>query len=76
MINKFYISCAILIFYATKINAQCAMCKAVVEADLKNGGQAGAGLNQGILYLMVMPYFAMLLFGILYYFQNQKKQTL
>ena len=34
-------------------NAQCAMCKAVVESG--NPEQA-EGLNSGILYLMVFPY--------------------
>tara|TARA_B000000437_G_C11685417_1_gene320755 strand:+ start:1397 stop:1555 length:159 start_codon:yes stop_codon:yes gene_type:complete len=51
------------------------MCKAAVEANIKDGGSAGLGLNQGILYLMAMPYFAMVLFGLFYYFQKQKKQT-
>ena len=50
------------------------MCKAVVEANLKEGGSAGAGLNDGILYLMVMPYLAMLFFAIFYYLQKNKKQ--
>ena len=74
MKNKIYISVMFFTFLVTKLNAQCAMCKAAVEANLKDGGQAGAGLNQGILYLMAMPYIAMLLFGIFYYFQNQNKQ--
>jgi len=52
------------------------MCKAAVEANLKDGGSAGAGLNEGILYLMAMPYIAMLLFGILYYFQKRSKQSI
>jgi len=51
------------------------MCKAVVEANLKEGGSAGAGLNEGILYLMAMPYVAIILFGIFYYFQKRKNQT-
>lgn len=63
----------VLVFHA-KLNAQCAMCKAVVEANLKEGGNAGAGLNEGILYLMAMPYIAVLLFGAFYYLQQRKKQ--
>ena len=59
----------------TKLSAQCAMCKAVVEANLKEGGSAGAGLNEGILYLMATPYIAVLLFSIFYYLQQRKKQT-
>ena len=76
MINKINVIFLLLTFYAIKLNAQCAMCKAAVEANLKDGGNAGAGLNQGILYLMAMPYIAMLLFGAFYYFQKRKKQTL
>ena len=76
MMNKINLIFLLLIFFAIKLNAQCAMCKAAVEANLKDGGNAGAGLNQGILYLMAMPYIAMLLFGAFYYFQKRKKQTL
>ncbi|MCF6182893.1 MAG: hypothetical protein L3J60_12855 [Lutibacter sp.] len=43
-------------------NAQCAMCRAVVESG--NPSQA-EGLNTGILYLMVFPY---LLVGGLVFF--------
>ena len=75
MKNKIYLGVLFLIIFAKNLNAQCAMCKAAVEANLKDGGSAGAGLNQGILYLMAMPYIAMLLFGALYYFQKRKKQT-
>ena len=74
--NKLNLIFLLLMFYAIKLNAQCAMCKAAVEANLKDGGNAGAGLNQGILYLMAMPYIAMLLFGAFYYLQKRKKQTL
>jgi hypothetical protein len=48
------------------------MCKAVVEANLEAGGSAGAGLNDGILYLMAMPYISILLFCLFWYFQNKK----
>jgi hypothetical protein len=49
------------IFFVVDSNAQCAMCKAVVE----NGGQEMAeGINSGITYLMVFPY---LLVAILAY---------
>jgi len=76
MKNKILFSFLIALFFHTKLSAQCAMCKAVVEANLKEGGSAGAGLNEGILYLMAMPYIAVLLFGIFYYFQKRNnKQT-
>ena len=47
--------------------------KAVVEADLESGRTKGAGLNEGILYLMATPYLAMLCFGIFYTIQKRKK---
>lgn len=62
----------ILLFFAHMSNAQCAMCKAVVESgDLSEA----EGLNSGILYLMVFPY---LLIGTLLYFiiKNRKKNKI
>ncbi|MGB1284813.1 MAG: hypothetical protein ACPG44_10190 [Polaribacter sp.] len=49
--------------------AQCAMCKAVVE----NGNETMAeGLNDGITYLMVVPY---ILVGVLFYFIYRHKKN-
>ena len=75
MKNKIAIITLMLLIFQTKLSAQCAMCKAVVEANLKEGGSAGAGLNEGILYLMAMPYIAVLLFGIFYFLQKKNNQT-
>ena len=76
MKNKIYLGILFLMLSTSQLSGQCAMCKAAVEANLKDGGNAGAGLNQGILYLMAMPYVAMLIFGVIYYIQRSKKQTL
>ena len=73
MKNRILVSFLMVFVFQTKLSAQCAMCKAVVEANLKEGGSAGAGLNEGILYLMAMPYIAVLLFGIFYYLQKREK---
>ena len=73
MKNKIQLVFLFLIIFVTKLNGQCAMCKAAVEANLKDGGNAGAGLNQGILYLMAMPYVAALLFGIFYFLQKRRE---
>lgn len=75
MKNKPLLILFLLVVYTINLNAQCAMCKAAVEANLKEGGSAGAGLNNGILYLMAMPYVAMLFFGVFYYLQKRNKQT-
>ena len=34
--------------------AQCAMCRAVLESE--EGGQTAQGINNGIVYLMIFPY--------------------
>jgi hypothetical protein len=66
----------IVLFITMDINAQCAMCKAVVETNLESGDTKGLGLNNGILYLMAIPYIAALVFGILYYIQKKKIKSL
>ena len=51
-----------VLFLATLMNqayAQCAMCKSVVESNIDGGSSIGSGLNDGILYLMAMPYLAL-----------------
>ena len=52
--------------------AQCAMCKAVVETNLNAGDTKGAGLNDGILFLMAIPYFLIFTFGLFYYLNKRK----
>ncbi|HLP96102.1 MAG TPA: hypothetical protein VK168_18800 [Saprospiraceae bacterium] len=37
-------------------DAQCAMCKGAAEANLKQGGGDPKGLNNGILYMLAIPY--------------------
>jgi len=45
--------------------AQCAMCKASVENNLQHERNSiGNGINDGILYLMVLPY---IMFGTITY---------
>lgn len=55
----------LLILINTAAFSQCAMCKAVVESDMQAGGTAGENINNGILYLMFIPY---LLMGSVGYF--------
>lgn len=53
--------------------AQCAMCKASSEANLKAGGGDPKGLNAGILYMLAMPY--LLVMGIgLWWWNNRRKE--
>jgi hypothetical protein len=45
--------------------AQCAMCKAAAETSIREGSTQAAGLNTGILYLILFPYAAVALLGYL-----------
>ena len=73
MWNKKIILLLFSVMVSLQSFSQCAMCKAAVEADLESGGTKGAGLNEGILYLMATPYLAILFFGIFYTLQKRKK---
>jgi hypothetical protein len=48
--------------------AQCAMCRSTLENNYSNGNPGiAAGINTGILYLLVMPYLAVMLLGYFWY---------
>lgn len=53
--------------------AQCSMCRAVVETDISG---KGAGINNGIVYLMAFPYVlvALIAFGIFYKMRKDSQQ--
>lgn len=59
----FYSLFSILFFlFSVKGNAQCAMCRAVLESE--EGGVKAEAINDGIVYLMAIPY---ILVGIVGY---------
>ncbi len=48
--------------------AQCAMCRATLENNLSNGNVGiAAGINFGILYLLIAPYLFVILIIYLWY---------
>ena len=44
----------LLILFSLPADAQCAMCRAVLESDADSG--MAQGVNNGIVYLMIFPY--------------------
>ena len=55
---------ALVVFLAPiDVEAQCAMCRAVLESE--STGKAAEGINNGIVYLMAVPY---VLVAALFYF--------
>ena len=61
MINKKLMLFIFIVFIlsSSEINGQCSMCRAVIESE--EGQKTAKGINNGILYLMAIPY---LLVGI------------
>jgi len=51
------------------VEAQCAMCRAVLESE--EGQNTAKGINNGIIYLMLIPY--VLVGGIGYYLYRKYK---
>jgi H+/Cl- antiporter ClcA len=50
------------------VMAQCAMCRTTLENNFSNGDAGiAAGINFGILYLLVLPYLAVVVVGLLWY---------
>lgn len=48
--------------------AQCAMCRTQLENNYSNGDPGiAANINTGILYLLAMPYLAVILLGYFWY---------
>lgn len=56
------------------IEAQCPMCRMSAESNLANGGTEGKGLNNGILYMLSLPYLLVATLGFVWY-KNRKKAT-
>lgn len=61
----------VLVFLFPEITeAQCAMCRAVLESE--GNVSVAKGINNGIKYLMAVPY---VLVGVLFYFVYKKMKA-
>lgn len=49
----------LLVLLPNLTEAQCAMCKASVESSQGQKNSVAGGINQGIIYLMLVPYVLM-----------------
>ncbi len=62
----------LIIIQITFLYAQCPMCKQNVQAGLESGSKVGLGLNNGIIYLLAVPYIIATIFGY-WYWKNRNK---
>lgn len=67
--NLFFVLC--FLFLSATSQAQCAMCRAALESE-GNGVKAEA-VNDGIVYLMAVPY--ILVAGVGYYIYRMKTKS-
>jgi len=61
------ILCLLISFSLLDTNAQCAMCRAVLESE--EGQTTAEGVNNGIMYLMSIPYLLVAGFGFIIYWK-------
>lgn len=54
------------------VQAQCAMCRAVLESE--EGGVKAEAINDGIVYLMAIPYVLVGIVGYVIYKMRMKKK--
>lgn len=71
--NLKYIIALIFLLSVIPVEAQCAMCRAVLESE--DGQSAAEGVNDGIVYLMLIPYILVGGLGYFIYKALSKKES-
>lgn len=60
---------AVSLLFPFNVDAQCAMCRAVLESEAS--GDTAKGINDGIVYLMAVPY--VLVAGLFYFIYRKMR---
>ncbi|WP_324720008.1 hypothetical protein [Salinimicrobium sp. HB62] len=68
---RILLTLALVLFITLDVDAQCAMCRAVLETE--EGQSAAEGINDGIMYLMIFPY--LLMAGVAYFIWRSRKKS-
>lgn len=63
-------------FSPMETNAQCAMCKAQIENNVREGKGLGQGVRSGIVYMMIFPYLLVGSIGFFWYRRSKKQKAL
>ncbi len=71
--KKYIILLVLTVTTTLTATAQCPMCKASVESNMKNDNAKGKGLNDGIIYLLATPYLAIAAIGGAWYYKRKVK---
>ncbi len=73
IVKKYIIFSFFILVSIGEIIAQCSMCKANAKTAGDAGSNIGKGLNAGIEYMLVVPYIAAAVVGVLWYINYRKK---
>jgi hypothetical protein len=66
--EKKLLSLILILMASADSFGQCAMCRSTLENNFSNGDPGiAAGINTGILYLLSMPYLAVIIIGYFWY---------
>ena len=71
MKNKVLFFTLIFLLLTVSVEAQCAMCRAVLESEADDS--TAKGINNGIVYLMIFPY--LLVAGVGYAIYKSRKKA-
>ncbi len=71
MRTRILLSAFLILALSYDVEAQCAMCRAVLESG--ESQSAAEGINDGIMYLMIFPY--LLMAGIAYFIWKSRKKA-
>lgn len=71
-LKRIILSLLLSIWMFSDVLAQCPMCRAAAEQNLKEGGTHGLGLNTGIFYLLLAPYTIIMVIAAVTYFKWKK----
>ena len=71
MRTRILLTTLFILAFSLDVEAQCAMCRAVLESE--DGQAAAEGINDGIMYLMIFPY--LLMAGVAYFVWRSRKKA-
>ena len=76
VLKYFALAILLMLLASPDIMAQCAMCKSNLEMARQNGGtNVGNTINDGILYLLALPYIIAAAFAYVYYKKYKEKKN-
>ena len=70
---KYFLLAAFLLLNVVSSNAQCAMCRAALESE--GNAKKAEAINDGIVYLMVIPYILVAVIGFAIYRMRRNKKA-